>query len=93
MIESITTHHREMRARQFASQILDAIRQHIPDDGGAFRQIHDELYRSAYESNAMIVNLPEEYDRLTEAVARRRMLESFMQPIIMETEKLDAPQK
>ena len=50
----------DTRARQaniFASQIISAVRDLLPENGDLKLHIHDHLRKIAYETNALIVNV------------------------------------
>lgn len=72
---------RVVRAKKFATQIMNVLQDYLPADSDAQRRIHDHLGKLAYETNALIVNLPLEYDRLTELEAERKMIEKMLAPI------------
>ena len=73
---------REMRARKFAAQIIHMLQDYLPRDSGIMDRIHDALFQTAYETDALIVNLPLEFDHLTELEAKRKMIERVMEPLL-----------
>lgn len=74
---------RAVRAKQFASQIMSLLADYLPRDREINERIYDELGKAAYEANALIVNLPPEFDELSEAAAQRAMLDKMLKPLII----------
>ena len=75
---------RSARAKQFAALIMHALRDFLPPDGRIQQRICGELASMAYETNALIVNLPLEFDHLSELAAERAMRKKIMEPILVE---------
>ena len=74
---------RGMRARQFAAQVIDSLRDYLPTDGRTMQRIHDQLYEDAYNANALIVTVPPEFDMLSKLEAEREMRKRMMEPFTM----------
>ena len=74
---------RTMRAKAFAAQITRALQDFLPADGRTLHRIHDLLAAQAYETNALIVRLPPEFDHLCEHEAERAMIERMLAPLVV----------
>ena len=72
---------RQRRSNLFATQIAHALQEFLPSDSQTRRRIHDFLAEMAYETNALIVNLPPEFDHLSELAAKQAMIDKMMAPI------------
>lgn len=79
---------RAIRAQQFASQIVGTLTTVIPDGPDIeWHRIHNALVDAAYESNAIIVNLPPSHDALSSVVAQQRMITVMHKPLLAEVEE------
>lgn len=74
---------RAARASQFAGQIIGLLQDFLPTNGKTLNYIYERLAKEAYKSNALIVNLPLEFDKLNELAAKRAMIEKMLEPIII----------
>lgn len=84
MKQSLSMDMRAIRARKFSAQIMDTLRDFLPTDGITQDRIHNHLVKIAYDANALIVEVPPEFDALTELAAKQEMIKRMMEPILVE---------
>lgn len=84
----IQNDHRLMRSKKFASTIMAVLRDHLPS--AASRDAYSLLVDEAYKANAMLINVPDEYDYLTAKEVERRVSEDMMKPFALKLGKVDA---
>jgi hypothetical protein len=67
---------RELRARHFVNMIMGVMCDYLPRGQDFLRRIYDDLYKTAYEGNLEIINVPPECDALDKLQLERLRLET-----------------
>lgn len=71
------------RARRFADEIVNLIRDFVPSDRDCMHRLHETVMKAGFSANAEIICVPPECDEMDRMALERRRLEMSMAPIIL----------
>lgn len=75
MANTLNVDRRKLRAQRFASQIIHVLQDFLPRDRATMDRVYHRLAEAAEQANMTIVELPAEWDQLTELEIRRAMID------------------